>query len=63
MEVEGRYGGDLVKLDINKVLLSRNMEMKDKRIQELTLQNVCIFDSNSVHFYMFCMQFLGDTTC
>ena len=41
MDVEGRYGGNLVKLDINKVLLSKDMEVKDRRIRELTLYQVC----------------------
>ena len=36
MEVEGVYGGSLMKLDIDKVLLAKEMKMKDKRIEELT---------------------------
>ena len=31
VEVDGLYGGSLVKLDINKVLLAKEMKMKDKR--------------------------------
>ena len=38
VEVEGVYGGSLVKLDINKVLLAKEMKMKDKRIEELTAE-------------------------
>ena len=36
VEVEKVYGGSLVKLDIGKVLLAKEMKMKDKRIEELT---------------------------
>ena len=39
--MEGRYGGNLVKLDIDKVLLSKDMEVKDRRIRELTQHQVC----------------------
>ena len=38
VEVEGVYGGSLVKLDIGKVLLAKEMKMKDKRIEELTAE-------------------------
>ena len=38
VEVEGVYGGSLGKLDINKVLLAKEMKMKDKRIEELTAE-------------------------
>ena len=40
MEVEGGYGSNLVKLDIHKVLLLKEMKMKDRRIEELTQQQV-----------------------
>ena len=53
VEVEGVYGGSLVKLDIGKVLLAKEMKMKDKRIEELTAEvevtrhsynyRVCVF--------------------
>ena len=35
VEVEGVYGGNLVKLDINRVLLAKDIKMKDKRITQL----------------------------
>ena len=35
VEVEGVYGGSLVKLDIGKVLLAKELKMKDKRITQL----------------------------
>ena len=35
VEVEGVYGGSLVKLDINRVLLAKEIKRKDKRIEEL----------------------------
>ena len=35
VEVEGVYGGSFVKLDIGRVLLAKEMKMKDKRIDEL----------------------------
>ena len=38
VEVEGVYGGSLAKLDIGKVLLAKEMKMKDKRIEELTAE-------------------------
>ena len=38
VEVEGVYGGSLMKLDIGKVLLAKEMKMKDKRIEELTAE-------------------------
>ena len=38
VEVEGVYGGSLVKLDIGKVLLAKDMKMKDRRIEELTAE-------------------------
>ena len=38
VEMEGVYGGSLVKLDIDKVLLAKEMKMKDKRIEELTAE-------------------------
>lgn len=42
VEVEGQYGGNLMKLDTGKVLLAKDMRMKDKRIEELTEQEVYI---------------------
>ena len=51
VEVEGVYGGSLAKLDIGKVLLAKEMKMKDKRIEELTAEvevtrhiSVCIYN-------------------
>ena len=41
VEVEGGYGNSLVKLDLNKVLISKEMKSKDKRIEELTRQQAC----------------------
>ena len=41
VEVEGGYGSNLVKLDIHKVLLLKEMKMKDRRIEELTQHRVC----------------------
>ena len=38
VEVEKVYGGSLAKLDIGKVLLAKEMKMKDKRIEELTAE-------------------------
>ncbi len=38
VEVEGVYGGSLVKLDINKVLLAKEMKMKDKRLEEMEVR-------------------------
>ena len=35
VEVEGVYGGSFVKLDINKVLLAKEMKRKDTKIEEL----------------------------
>ena len=35
VEVEGVYGGNFTKLDIGKVLLAKEMKMKDRRIEEL----------------------------
>ena len=39
-EVEGGYGSSVVKLDIHKVLMSKEMKEKEKRIQELIQQEV-----------------------
>ena len=38
VKVEGEYGSSLVKLDIDKMLLAKEMKMKDKRIEELTAE-------------------------
>ena len=35
VEVEGVYGGSLVKLDIGRVLLAKEIKKKDKKIEEL----------------------------
>ena len=40
IEVQGVYGGDLVKLDINRVLLAKDIKMKDKRITQLEVTNL-----------------------
>ncbi len=38
VEVEGVYGGSLVKLDINKILLAKEMRMKDKRLEDMEVK-------------------------
>ncbi len=38
VEVEGVYGGSLVKLDMGKVLLAKEMKMKDKRLEEMEVR-------------------------
>ncbi len=38
VEVEGVYGGSLVKLDMGKVLLAKEMRMKDKRLEEMEVR-------------------------
>ena len=40
IEVEGGYSSSLVKLDLSKVLISKEMKSKDRRIEELTQQQV-----------------------
>ena len=41
VEVEGGYGSSMVKLDIHKVLLLKEMKMKERRIEEVTQHQVC----------------------
>ncbi len=38
VEVEGVYGGSLVKLDINRILVAKEMKMKDKRLEEMEVR-------------------------
>ena len=38
MEVEGVYGGSLVKLDMSKILVAKEMKMKDKRLEEMEVR-------------------------
>ncbi len=38
VEVEGVYGGSLVKLDMGKVLVAKEMKMKDKRLEEMEVR-------------------------
>ena len=40
VEVEGVYGGNLVKLDIGRVLLAKDIKMKDKRITQLEVTDL-----------------------
>ena len=40
VEVEGVYGGNLVKLDIDRVLLAKDIKMKDKRITQLEVTDL-----------------------
>ena len=49
VEVEGVYGGSLVKMDINKVLLAKEMKMKDKRLEEMEVrfEHVLIYSSSN----------------
>ena len=53
VEVDGLYGGSLVKLDIDKVLLTKEMKMKDKKIEELTQYEVYELLSISYDFSLF----------
>ena len=39
-EVEGEYGGGPIKLDMVRVRLAKEVKVKDRRIQELTQQQV-----------------------
>ncbi len=39
-EVEGEYGGGAVKLDLAKVRLAKEMKDKDRKIEELTQNQV-----------------------
>ena len=39
-EVEGGYGGGVVKLDLSKMKLLKEVKIKDRRIEELTQQQV-----------------------
>ncbi len=40
MEVEGEYGQDSVKLDLVKVRMAKQLKEKDRRMEELTQQQV-----------------------
>ena len=42
VEVEGEYGGPVVRLDMVRVRLAKEGKMKDRRIEELTQQQVNI---------------------
>ena len=42
VEVEGEYGGSPIKLDMVRVRLSKEVKLKDRRIGELTQQQVSI---------------------
>ena len=43
VEVEGVYGGSLIKLDMGRVLLAKELKMKDKKIEELREVEVISF--------------------
>ena len=38
-EVEGVYGGSFVKLDISRVLLAKEMKMKDRKLKEMAVHS------------------------
>ena len=40
VEVEGEYGENVAKLDYGRLRLAKEMKMKDRRIEELTQQQV-----------------------
>ena len=42
VEVEGEYGASIVKLDIARVKLAKDLKMKGRRIEELTRQEVLV---------------------
>ena len=50
MEVEGEYGGP-IRLDMVRVRLAKEVKMKERRIEELTqqqvMEHVCIYSSPS----------------
>ena len=41
-EVEGEYGGGAIKLDLARVRLAKEVKEKDRMIEELTEQQVCL---------------------
>ena len=49
-EVEGEYGGP-VKLDMVRVRLAKEVKIKDRRIEELTQQQVYIYKNIQLHAY------------
>ena len=49
VEVDGLYGGNLVKLDVGRVLLAKDIKMKDKTINELMV----------IYYYNFIFHFLS----
>ena len=40
VEVEGEYGENVAKLDYGRLRLAKEMKMKDRRMEELTQQQV-----------------------
>ncbi len=38
MKIECSYGGSLVKLDIDKILLTKELKMKNKRLEEMEVR-------------------------
>ena len=42
VEVEGEYGGSLIKLDMVRVSLAKEVKVKKKRIEELTQEQVTV---------------------
>ena len=44
VEVEGVYNRHFIKLDVGKVLLAKEMKMKDKRIEELSAVEVFLME-------------------
>ena len=53
VEVEGVYGGSLVKLDIDKVLLAKEMNMKDKRLKEMEVRFKHVLIVRMIHCIIF----------
>ncbi len=40
VEVEGEYGGNPIRLDLVRMTLAKEVKMKDRKIEELTQQQV-----------------------
>ena len=44
VEVEGEYGGSPIKLDMVRVRQAKEIRMKDRRLEELTQEQVTIYE-------------------
>ena len=47
-EMEGRYGSSLVKLDMSKMRLVKELQMKDRRLEEQQVHHIITASLNSI---------------